>query len=228
MKERESRKIMRTGQKIVQAIFLVLFAVLIMAGKMQLWVGIFALSVLLAIFFGRFYCGWLCPINTLMKATTWVKKKLKIGSLKIPQLLTHPFFRYAFLALFLLTFAFVMKTGHKLPVLPSLLIMGIGLTLFFPEELWHRYLCPYGTILHFSGARSQKALVVNPELCNSCGRCSKVCSGGAIWRSSDKKYHIDRGLCLLCLDCVAVCPQGAISYQHKSKAELEQRRLHDA
>lgn len=202
----------RTWQKVVQIIFLILFSVLIIAGKMQVWMGVFALSVILAFFFGRFYCGWLCPINTLMKAVSWTKRKLKIGTLKTPQLLQRPFFRYGFLVLFLLALVFVMKTGRKLPVLPALLILGTSLTLFFPEELWHRFLCPYGTILHFSGARAVRALTVDTDLCNSCGRCSRVCSGGAVFQTGEKKYNIERGSCLLCLDCVDKCKQGAIRY----------------
>lgn len=217
----------RTGQKIAQIIFLTFFTVLIITGKMQVWMGIFALSVILTFFFGRFYCGWFCPINTLMKVVTWIKRRLKIGILKIPRPLQHPFFRYSLLVLFLLTFVFVMKTGRKLPVLPALLILGTGLTLFFPEELWHRYLCPYGTILHFSGARAVRALIVDTNLCNGCGKCSRVCSGGAVWRTDEKKYNIERESCLLCLDCIDSCPQGAIRYQHQIRAGYPQRKRVD-
>ncbi|MGI5876496.1 MAG: 4Fe-4S binding protein [Dethiobacteria bacterium] len=207
----------RVWQRIVQVIFLALFTVLIVAGKIQLWMGIFVLSMLLAFFFGRFYCGWLCPINTLMKVVTWIKRKLKIGTFKTPRLLTHPFFRYGFLAVFLLTFVFVVKTGRKLPVLPALLLLGTGLTLLFPEELWHRYLCPYGTILQLTGARARRVLTVNAGLCNGCGRCKKVCSGGAVWKTADKKYNIEQESCLLCLDCIDNCPQGAIRYRYQNE-----------
>ncbi|NMD42396.1 MAG: 4Fe-4S binding protein [Firmicutes bacterium] len=207
----------KTWQKFSQIIFLVLFAVLIITGRMQLWMGLFALSVILALLFGRFYCGWICPINTLMKGIIWVKRKLKIGKFNTPFLITHPFFRYAFLAIFLLAFVFVMKTGRKLPVLPALLALGAGLTLFFPEELWHRYLCPYGTILNLTGSHSRRALTLDAGSCSGCGTCSKVCSAGAVGQTAGKKYEIDRGLCLLCLDCVARCPQDAIQYHRRRK-----------
>lgn len=200
-------------QRITQITFLVLFAVLIFTGKMQLWMGLFALSVILALFFGRFYCGWLCPINTLMKAVTWLKRRLKLGKLKMPRLLMYPFFRYGFLALFLIAFVFVMKTGRKLPVLPALLILGTGLTLFFPEELWHRYLCPYGTILHLTGARASRSLSMDTDQCSGCGLCGRICSGGAVRKTAEGKFVIERGLCLLCLDCIDKCPQRAIHYQ---------------
>lgn len=203
----------RIWQKTTQIIFLALFAVLIITGRMQLWMGLFALSVILALFFGRFYCGWLCPINTLMKAVTWIKRKLKIGALKIPRLLTHSFFRYGFLALFLFTFGFVMKSGRKLPVLPALLILGTGLTLFFPEEMWHRYLCPYGMILSLTGNRAVRSLAVDAGKCSSCGMCARICQGGAVRQTAEKKHGIEKGLCLLCLDCIDKCPQKAIHYK---------------
>ncbi len=200
-------------QKVSQILFLVLFIVLIASGKMQLWLGIFALSAVLALFFGRFYCGWICPINTLMKAVTWIKRKLKIGELNMPQLLTHPAMRYGLLLLLLLTFVFIKKTGREVPVLPAMLLLGVGLTLFFPEELWHRYLCPYGAILNLTGAPAVRSLVVDARKCTGCGKCAKVCSGGAVLQAAEKKYSIDRGLCLLCLECVYKCPQKAIHYQ---------------
>lgn len=207
-------------QKITQITLLVLFAILILTGKMQLWMGLFVLSVILALFFSRFYCGWLCPINTLMKTVTWIKRKLKLGELKIPRLLRHPFFRYGFLGLFIITLVFVMKTGQKLPLLPVLLILGTGLTLFFPEELWHRYLCPYGTVLHLTGARAGRFLRVEPDECSRCGLCVGVCSGGAIRQNAQEQYVIDRGLCLLCLDCIDKCPQKAIHYQSQNKIAI--------
>jgi polyferredoxin len=144
----------KTLQIITQIIFLALFIVLIAMNKIQLWMGIFGISVILTLFFGRFYCGYMCPMNTVFRFTNFIKKKLKIKSFKVPKFLTKPIVRYISLALFVGIFAFVMITGKKLPVLPALFVLAIIITLFFPESFWHNHLCPYGTILHLTGKKS--------------------------------------------------------------------------
>lgn len=193
-----------------QIVFLILFIILIITDKVQLWMGIFVLSVIVALFFGRFYCGWLCPINTVMKFVTAFKNKLTLKSLKTPSFLTKPLIKYGVLLLFILTFVFVMITGKKLPVLPALLACGIILTLFFPESLWHRHLCPYGTILSFTSSKARFFLKIDAGKCVQCGICKKVCSGDAV--NKQATYSIDKGLCLLCLDCMRKCPKKAIQY----------------
>ena len=45
---------------------------------MILWLGIFGITLLLALLLGRVYCGWMCPMNTLMLPTAWLSKKLNL------------------------------------------------------------------------------------------------------------------------------------------------------
>lgn len=202
------RKIMHIT---TQVAFLILFALLVVKGKVQLWMGIFLGSVIISIFLGRFYCGWICPINTIMKAVAKFKKKIRISSFIIPNFLKSNYSRYSFLAVFLATFIFVMTTGKKLPVLPSLLILGAVISVLFTENLWHKHLCPYGTILNLASLKAFHSLKVDLGICNSCGVCMKVCPGGAITRQ--QTYTIDKGLCLLCYECSYHCPKQAIKYQ---------------
>ena len=69
----------------IRIIFLGLFLFLVINGKMLLWLALFALSLVLALFFGRIYCGYACPMNTLMVPTEWISKKLKIQTKKTPK-----------------------------------------------------------------------------------------------------------------------------------------------
>jgi len=199
-------------QILSQGLFLVLFAVLVVTGRVQLWMGIFLLSVLLALFLGRFYCGWVCPINTAMRVATGAKKRLKIKNFRIPGFFKNPAFRYGFLVIFIGTFSFVMATGTKLPVLPALFFLGIGLTLFFPENLWHRYLCPYGTILTLTGSRAKKGMLIDSDNCTLCGVCREACPSDAVNENEKEGYTIEKGLCLTCLDCAVECPNGSIHF----------------
>ncbi len=202
----------RVAQFIIQILTLALFVVLIVIGKMQLWMVLFVASVILALFFGRFFCGWICPINTLMRGVTWVKRKLHIKSVKIPRFLKKPWVRYTLLGAFIIAFIFTMITGKKLPVLPILLGAGVLFTLIFPEELWHRYLCPYGSILSLPSRKSKHAMHIDAEMCNNCGACQRTCPAAAV-RKDDNHHTIIKHNCLVCMACERKCPQNAIRYQ---------------
>lgn len=209
-----------------QIVFLLLFVILVVTGKVQLWMGIFILSVILALFFGRFYCGWLCPINTVMKLVTGLKNRLSLKNLKTPSFLTKSLTRYIVLLIFALTFIFIMATGKKLPVLPALLACGIILTFLFPEGLWHRYLCPYGTILSLTGSKARLSLKIDTDSCIQCGICQKVCPAEAVKGTDD--FSVDKGSCLLCLDCLHKCPEKAIKFNlGRNPYDRDKILLHD-
>lgn len=201
----------KSVQLTVQIGFLILFSFLLISGRVQLWMGLFLLGVAASFFLGRVYCGWICTINTVMQGVTWVKKKLHINSVKTPRFLTRPWVSFTVLALFAGVFIFTAATGRKLPVLPVLFALGVGLTFIFPEELWHRHLCPYGTLMSFPASGARRTMKINPDSCTNCGACLRVCPAKAVEREA--KHTIAKKSCLVCLKCSRTCKQGAISYQ---------------
>jgi ferredoxin len=59
------------------------------------------------------------------------------------------------------------------------------------------------------GAGASLVAVVDPKLCNACGRCVEVCPTAAI--AVADVARVDRAKCNGCAQCVAVCPGGAVS-----------------
>lgn len=199
-------------QLVLQTVSLALFVFLTLSGKVQVWMGLFVLSIFAALILGRVYCGWICPINTVMRGVSWLKKKLRIKSARIPAWLTKPWTRLTVLGLFLAAFIFTMISGKKLPVLHALFALGIILTFFFPEELWHRYLCPYGLILSLPARKARRSVAIDPNLCNGCGMCRRACPAKAI-EKRERHHEIQKGDCLVCMECSRVCKQKAIRYR---------------
>lgn len=199
-------------RRLPQVLFLALFIVLILTGKVQLWIALFGLSIIAAFFAGRIYCGWICPINTVMKGVSWLKKKLGVRSFATPAWLKRDAVRYTALGVFLALFVFTMISGKRLPVLPALLVLGVFLTIFFEEALWHRYLCPYGTILKWPATLSRRAVIIDPKTCKNHGDCYRVCPAAAV--SKEQTVHvIDKSECLVCMTCVMHCSERAIAYR---------------
>ena len=63
-------------------VFLLLFSFLASKGSIQLWIIIFGIGLLI---WGRFYCGWVCPINTVLRIKNWIYKKLNINVFDTPK-----------------------------------------------------------------------------------------------------------------------------------------------
>jgi NAD-dependent dihydropyrimidine dehydrogenase PreA subunit len=61
-------------------------------------------------------------------------------------------------------------------------------------------------VLNRPGRR--KVVRVNPDLCELCGECAKICPANAIRINGSVK--INREICIACLCCHEACPKGAI------------------
>jgi ferredoxin-type protein NapH len=123
-----------------QVLFLLVFIALIKMKRPMNWMIVFLGSAILSALFARFYCGWICPINSVMQVGEWIGKKLKIQRDDIPSGLRSGKFAYVML---LLTFmlAFLNMTGRlKLPFLLVMIGLGFLMTLRYPQAAWHKYL----------------------------------------------------------------------------------------
>ncbi len=199
----------KTVQAGVQILALIFFVFAMLKGLMVLWLALYGAGVLLSFFFGRFYCGYICPMNTAMTLSQKIKGKLTLTTLNSTLMRFLPFVS-------LLIAAGIMILGKKqlhmqIPVLLIYLGLSFVWTLFFSSAKWHTYLCPYSILLKAGGKKSRKHYRVEKETCIGCRKCVKVCPTSAI-TMVDKKAVIDPALCLSCGKCAEVCPTGAISY----------------
>jgi polyferredoxin len=189
-------------------------------GKIQLWMAVFLGGLLLSTIKGRLYCGYVCPINTVMEAVDNDAAKRKRKRLKTPNWSKSNIARIGVLVLFVITFIFIQKTGKKLPVLPALFIAGILLTVFFEPSFWHRYLCPYGTLFSFFSKKNKVGYTISGDGCSKCGMCVKNCPADAI-KQEDKESvpFIYKSECIVCGKCEEVCPTKVISYDKDQSAQ---------
>ncbi len=199
----------------LSALALVVF--LFLKGKMQIWLLVFAGGAAVSVFAGRIFCGWLCPMNTLFKGIDFIYKKLKIKRLKAPEFLKNNIVRMVFLVLFIAGMLLTKKFNLKLNILLYIISLSIFISLFVEEMLWHRYLCPFGTILSFTSRKAVVFLNIDEKGCISCGKCQRVCPSSSIVTMENKKRKNLKHECLLCRNCIAVCPPSVCNITNKDK-----------
>ena len=199
---------------IIRVLFFVLFIFLLLNGKMMLWLALYAVSLLVALLFVRVYCGYVCPMNTLMIPTEWLSKKLKLQTVNSPKWLSSGKFAWFALAGSVAIMLLAQKLLDKnISILLIWLVVSALITLRYKPAVFHNLICPFGPLQKVFGRFAKVSEKVNKESCIGCKLCEKVCPSEAIEvKSTDKKAEIKTSICLQCTNCQQICPKDAIHY----------------
>jgi len=204
---------------IIRILFLTLFVFLLANGKVVLWLALFGASLVVALIFGRIYCGYVCPMNTLMIPTEWLSKKLKLQTPNTPKWLKSGYLTWITLFISIVMMLLSKRLLHiDLPILPFWLVVSVLITLRYKPEVFHNLICPFGALQRTFGRFARLSEKVDKDACIGCKLCEKACPSNAIVVSSeDKEAMIKTALCHQCTNCRQVCPKDAIHYKKNEK-----------
>jgi polyferredoxin len=130
----------------IRVLFLALSIVLIAKGRMQIWLIIFAASLIAALLFGRVFCGYICPMNTIMRPVSWLSKKMKWQTQNKPKFLGSGWLAFVLLLVSLPTMLMAKRFLQRdIPVLVIFFILSVlvtlGINLRFSITSYVRLVC---------------------------------------------------------------------------------------
>lgn len=190
----------------------------------QFFWGFWGLWLAVGVFFGRAFCGWLCPGGLLNRLLALNPLKWKTNPQAENSFLNAKYLTLlcAILIYFVLGqprenvpirvgefWPSVMLTfEHAFPMWQTraaLILGGLVLALFI-SAAWCRFICPMGGLLE-AVKRFSIFRVYKTADCNDCGKCRRSCY---------MKTRPDEVNCTNCGDCMGVCPQNCIHAGRKS------------
>ncbi len=174
--------------------------------------------LILAILLGRVFCGWICPLGSLIEALDFLLSPLRrrnpIALRRFPKrklLVRNPVSLLLLGAVLVTVFtqAPVLQFLHpnvwiiRIASLTAVGLVFLGLLLLFSlfaRRLWCTYLCPLGALYGLLARLPLFRLRISA--CSSCGRCDRCPTEAANYHDREILAH----QCLVCFDYEAGCP----------------------
>ena len=180
--------------------------------------GFWGIWIALAVFFGRAFCGWVCPGGLLSRILSKNPLKWRLDANAVSTFANAKllFLIFALGAWFVLGQpranvpirvgefwpSILLTFEHSFPlwqVRTALFVVLILLSVLIGMA-WCRFACPFGGFLELV-RRFSVFKVYKTAQCNNCNRCQRVCV---------METRPDEKNCTNCGDCLSSCPSGCI------------------
>lgn len=137
---------MKKAAPFIRLFFLALFLLLLKQGFLIVWLGLYLLSLLFPLLWGkRLYCLLACPMNTLLSFLVKLKKKLGLKNRPAPIWLAGGWFVWASLALTVLVFILSRQVLKKdFPMMLVWTAVALLMSLYWHPDAFHDKVCPFG------------------------------------------------------------------------------------
>jgi len=172
------------------------------------------------------FCSWMCPVGTLSEGLWRLGRRLFGRNLALPRWADYPLRAVKYLILGFFLWAVWRMDGPALEAFldsPYNAAADVRMYLFFAhisglalgvvlvlaglsllvQNVWCRYLCPYGALLGLLSLASPVRVTRNASSCIDCRLCTKACPSRIQVHQAGR---VGSDECTACYRCVAVCP----------------------
>ena len=195
-------------------------------------IGAVIVGLAYAVIGGRVYCSWVCPINPVTDAASWLHDRLGLQKGWQPKRQTRLFVMAMVFGVSALTGTIAWEFVNPVSMAHRALIFGVGFAwafvigvflfdLLLSRRGWCGHLCPVGA---FYGLLGKGALVrvsaLNRSACDDCMDCFAVCPEmqvitPALRGATDDTPLILSADCTNCGRCVDVCSVDVFTFTHR-------------
>ncbi|BCS80418.1 4Fe-4S binding protein [Anaerocellum diazotrophicum] len=180
------------------------------------------ITLIITIFLGRFFCGWVCAFGSILEWVHFLGKKLFKKTFDMPKKLDNflKMLKYLVLTYLIVIVWTFGKTSYADPwnafdnllslnfdiktYLPSFIFFAFVLILsLFVNRAHCRYFCPLGAIFNIISRAKLLFVKKADKNCGKCRICSIACPMG-IDMSNVENY---KGECIACVKCIESCPR---------------------
>ncbi|MBF0473788.1 MAG: 4Fe-4S binding protein, partial [Nitrospirae bacterium] len=201
---------------------------------------IFAMiPIIFTIIFGRFYCGWLCPMGLLGEVNAKIREFIINSNISLFDVNLSTKAKYYVLGFGLFT-GMVFGVHYFFVIYPPKLIsyeiyslitygyVSYGfftiltisiIEILFGSRLWCRSICPGGALYSLISKIRVVGVSNEKEACNACGICDKKCPHDAVPSGAAATSECDQ--CGICID---ICPKKSLSYSKRNFADIFNRK----
>ena len=170
------------------------------------------LVLLLTVIFGRFFCGYACPVGAVqeiayLSPVPKLRPRQKVAFMVVRGVFFIIFLVMAFVFSASLLAWFGINDFFNLALTAGsvvfLIVLLVSLVFYRP---FCRLVCPYGALLSLGAAKSLFR-IQRTDACIECRKCEKACP------TDEAKREDAKAECYLCGRCIDVCPkEGALVY----------------
>lgn len=186
------------------------------------------IPLVVTLLLGRVFCGWVCPMNTLLELVDMGRKLLNFAEIRPADVKFSLKNKYVMLAAALL-FAALVGMPFLAMIYPPALIsrelhfyvysasIGIGvyviiaicaIELLISRRWWCRYVCPGGALYSLLGSLRLVRIRRDNNKCVECGDCVKACQFGL----KPMLVETTNMECTNCASCIVSCDSDALRY----------------
>jgi len=210
-----------------------LFAGAVLATDLLIGVGVAA--AFYALFGGRAFCSWVCPINMVTDFASWVREIIGMNQLTGVKQPASRNLRYWVLALSLVISAIMGVTAFEfispISMVHRGLVFGMGFgwaaiviiflfDLFVLKNGWCGHICPLGGFYSLLSKFSLIRVSHLEENCTLCMKCKVVCpENQVLFMVGKETLPILSGECTNCARCIEVCDDDALEFSIRSMAQ---------
>lgn len=189
-------------------------------------IGVLPVLLVYGLIRGRAFCGWVCPVNLLVEAASWLRGKLKIeaANVEIPRRVKIGV-AAAVLVLSAVTCVPVFEFVSPVSAINKGLIFGstaglwllvaiLAIEIGWGGRVWCRSICPLGGFYEVLGKVGLVNVRIDHEACIACNKCKEAClADPAILDPAIEGTDciVRAGDCMACGSCVEACPTAALS-----------------